>query len=390
MEIDIIYFGDLGISKVGAAEYIRNIYSEALNQGDLVECYDRQGRFTNTRDNKVDGGNKKASSRLRHLLIRFSGFSVIAVLLFYFKYWRNASRAIAAYRKEKSVPPKSVYFHDIFSAYLFVKRVYTDENVVLTLGNNGDAFKMIVDQLPSLRLFKGMFRKRERFLYSCCHRIIVLSNDAKRSFETAHGTEFSSKLFVLFNAVPDIKSVSLRQTRLEPVRFISVGTISHRKGHDLLLEAISKLKNSAPGRRIELHLLGSGVQYFEELIETFDDISDIVFYHGAVSDVHSYLEKADCFILASRDEGMPLSVLEAMRTGLPVITSNAASLPEIVDSDLGYIFNSGSSESLYFSIDEFLSLSESDFLVMCKKSRSRYEAKFTLPKHYKELRSHFF
>lgn len=388
MEIDIIYFGDLGISKVGAAEYIRNIYSEALNQGDLVECYDRQGRFSNTRDNKVDGGNKKASSRLRYLLIRLSGFSVAAVLLFYFKYWRNASRAIAAYKKEKSVPAKSVYFHDIFSAYLFVKRVYTDENVVLTLGNNGDAFKMIVDQLPSLRLFKQMFRKRERLLYSSCHRIIVLSNDAKRTFETVHGTEFSSKLFVLFNAVPDSISVSLRQTRSEPVRFISVGTISHRKGHDLLLEAISKLKNSALGRRIELHLLGSGVQYFEELIEIFDDISDAVVYHGAVSDVHNYLEKADCFVLASRDEGMPLSVLEAMRTGLPIITSNAASLPEIVDSDLGYIFNSGSSESLYFSIVEFLSLSESDFLVMCKKSRSRYEAKFTLSKHYKQLRSH--
>ena len=388
MEIDIIYFGDLGISKVGAAEYIRNVYSEALNQGDLVECYDRQGRFSKTRDNKVDGGNKKASSRLRYLLLSFSGFSVAAVLLFYFKYWRNASRAIASYKREKSVPAKSVYFHDIFSAYLFVKRVYTDENVVLTLGNNGDALKMIVDQLPSLRLFRRMFRKRERLLYSCCDRIIVLSNDAKRTFETVHGTEFSSKLYVIFNAVPDTNSVSLRQTRSEPVRFISVGTISHRKGHDLLLEAIGKLMNSALGRRIELHLLGNGVQYFEELIKKYDDISDTVIYHGAVSDVHNYLEKADCFVLASRDEGMPLSVLEAMRTGLPIITSNAASFPEIVDSDIGYIFNSGSSESLYFSIVEFLSLSESDFLVMCKKSRSRYEAKFTLSKHYKELRSH--
>jgi glycosyltransferase involved in cell wall biosynthesis len=193
---------------------------------------------------------------------------------------------------------------------------------------------------------------------------------------------------VLYNAVPDTVVVSSRQTRSEPVRFISVGTISHRKGHDLLLEAISKLKNSALAPKVELHLLGSGALYFEELIDTFDDLSDTVVYHGAVSEVHNYLEKADCFVLASRDEGMPLSVLEAMRTGLPIITSDAASLPEIVDSNLGYIFNSGSVESLYFSIVDFLSLNESDFLVMCKNSRSRYEAKFTLSKHYKELRNH--
>lgn len=159
MEIDIIYFGDLRISRVGAAEYIRNIHCEALNHGDLVECYDRRGRYSNLGDNKIYVGNKISSLNLKYLLTRYSSLSVMAALLFYFKYWRNASRAISTYKRVKKKPAKSVYFHDIFSAYLFVKKIYRDEKVVLTLGNNGDSFKMIVDQLPALRFFKRMFRK---------------------------------------------------------------------------------------------------------------------------------------------------------------------------------------------------------------------------------------
>ena len=102
-----------------------------------------------------------------------------------------------------------------------------------------------------------------------------------------------------------------------------------RKGHDLLLESWLKLAKSFPdahlvivGPRADLHdpKLAEFGKRIESLVKA-SGASDHIHFVGMAQDVEEYLRLADIFVLASKREGFPNSVLEAMATGLPVVVT---------------------------------------------------------------------
>ena len=90
----------------------------------------------------------------------------------------------------------------------------------------------------------------------------------------------------------------------------------HIKGYDVLREAFSKLTDC------ELHIAGSGTddKQFQKLFEGCDN----VVIHGKLSKagVRDLLYSSDALVLASRSEAQPLVILEAMSTGIPVVTTD--------------------------------------------------------------------
>jgi len=103
-----------------------------------------------------------------------------------------------------------------------------------------------------------------------------------------------------------------------------------RKGLDTLLKAFHKLINSK-NFCCELHLVGTGndIDKIMTLIEKYQIKKNVVMA-GEVNDIYSYLENCDVFVLASRREGMPNALLEAMSVGLPVISYNCDTGPREV------------------------------------------------------------
>ena len=59
---------------------------------------------------------------------------------------------------------------------------------------------------------------------------------------------------------------------------------------------------------------------------------------------------ADAFILPSYAEGLPVSILEAMSYGLPILSTPVGGIPEIVTSQIGILFQPGDKQSIYNSI----------------------------------------
>jgi glycosyltransferase involved in cell wall biosynthesis len=77
---------------------------------------------------------------------------------------------------------------------------------------------------------------------------------------------------------------------------------------------------------------------------------------GDRSDVGELLADADVFVLSSRSEGMPLSILEAMAVGLPVVASSVGGIPELVrDGETGRLVPPGNEEALAAALRETLS-----------------------------------
>jgi len=125
----------------------------------------------------------------------------------------------------------------------------------------------------------------------------------------------------------------------DPVyRFAIVANLLvNHKGHDLLLEVLSSAKWK--DRPVELHIFGSGSDegYIRSLI-TFFGLEDKVFMQGRTGDIRSVWARHHLLVMPSLNEGMALSVVEAMVCGRPVVTTDVGGNAEwITDGVDGFL-----------------------------------------------------
>lgn len=118
------------------------------------------------------------------------------------------------------------------------------------------------------------------------------------------------------------------------VHFVSVGSLRDQKDPLGLIRAFA----SAQLPRATLNLIGEGpLEVPARELTTQLGVADRVIFHGVRSDIRACLQKADIFVMHSAFEGMPLALLEAGAEGLPVISTPAVSIPEILTEGCGWI-----------------------------------------------------
>jgi glycosyltransferase involved in cell wall biosynthesis len=145
----------------------------------------------------------------------------------------------------------------------------------------------------------------------------------------------AERTIVIPNAVEVGPARTLAHRAGGPVEVVSVGRLAEPKDFATLVAAVALL----PGGTVRLRVLGDGPLRPE--LET--QISELglagsVELVGEVVDVRPYLAEADIFVLSSRSEGMPLSVLEAMAASLPVVASAVGGLGEVVvEGETGFL-----------------------------------------------------
>jgi glycosyltransferase involved in cell wall biosynthesis len=144
----------------------------------------------------------------------------------------------------------------------------------------------------------------------------------KKLFVVDNGIDMTS-----FLAVPD------RSPRDEIV-FGSAGRMSPEKNHRILIEsfALAHRKYS----NVRLRLLGGGIleQQLKERVHSLG-LDNAVEFCGFSNDVPRFLGSLDIFVLPSNSEAMPLSLMEAIASGLPVISTSVGGAPAIVRNTNG-------------------------------------------------------
>jgi glycosyltransferase involved in cell wall biosynthesis len=112
------------------------------------------------------------------------------------------------------------------------------------------------------------------------------------------------------------------------VELISVGRLREPKDFITLARALARLKHGS----FRASVVGDGPDRSKIEAELAQlGLSESVRLLGDRSDVPQLLAQSDIFVCSSRSEGMPVSVLEAMAVGLPVVASAVGGVPEIVD-----------------------------------------------------------
>lgn len=151
------------------------------------------------------------------------------------------------------------------------------------------------------------------------------------------------KIFVVrcgldFQTLPTARPEAVSHPRM---RILSVGRLSYEKAQVGLLEALATLVRE--GVDVELEIVGEGPERarLEKRIQRLglEDRCQLV---GAMpeTEVFERLETADVFALSSLIEGLPVSLMEAMALGVPVVAPRLAGIPELVeDHQTGLLFH---------------------------------------------------
>lgn len=118
---------------------------------------------------------------------------------------------------------------------------------------------------------------------------------------------------------------------------VYVAELSHRKNQTLLIDMMHKLKSNVPQARLLLVGEGDFDEAYKEKTRKLDLTENIQFL-GYRKDVDKLMQLSDLAVSSSRQEGLPVNVMEAMATGLPLVVTNCRGNRDLVRQNInGYV-----------------------------------------------------
>lgn len=182
-------------------------------------------------------------------------------------------------------------------------------------------------------------------------RIIINAEHMRSKVIGCYGVD-NEKITVIPNGVK-LDMFKMQNDRLylsgNPV-ILFIGHITWGKGIDILLDAMTILRNLLP--EAKLHIVGVELENFRFIIKQ-KRLENHVVFHGVVphSRIPNYYKSATLCVLPSRHEGFPITMLEAMASGTPFVSSNIASFKEILtNGENALLFKSEDPFSLSMTI----------------------------------------
>jgi glycosyltransferase involved in cell wall biosynthesis len=191
------------------------------------------------------------------------------------------------------------------------------------------------------------------------------------------------KLVTVLNGVRDFaqnlpKKVADTEGLSRPIELVMSARFQSQKDHETLIKALIPLKNVP----FYLQLLGDGTETLERIqtLVSHNDLTQKVAFVGFTTNVLNYLQHADICVLISHSEGLPLSILEAMSLGLPILASNVGGISKQVENGYnGYLVERNDVEDLTEKI-KLLMNNSTLRREMGNNSRAFYEKEFKLEK----------
>lgn len=153
--------------------------------------------------------------------------------------------------------------------------------------------------------------------------VVSLTRVDARHYRSLLGPRSAVPVHVVPNAV-DVPAPGPGVPR-EPV-VLAAGRLAHQKGFDLLVEAWAPVARTHPGWRLVIHGRGGLEQALRAQVAEAG-LSNRVLLPGFADDLPARMRSASVFALSSRFEGMPMVMLEAMASGLPIVAFDCPTGP---------------------------------------------------------------
>ncbi len=208
----------------------------------------------------------------------------------------------------------------------------------------------------------------ERFASKYTDKIITVS-DYDKHIAIRYKISSPEKIISIYNGAVPLLGVAKKENIL-----ISVGRLSYPKQFILLLKSFHMV--NIPN--VVLHIVGDGpdrLKIEKKILELGLSLKVKLLGKLSQDKTHQEILKSSVFVLISKHEGLPISILEAMSAGLPIIASKVGGIPEEIGIGSGILVNNNS-ENIKEAIETvFIG---TNIKKMGDVARDRYNQKFTL------------
>lgn len=277
---------------------------------------------------------------------------------------------------------KSFVFSFLFQM-LFLSKIAVSEKCNLLFVPGGTffgSFQNIVSMSQNMLPFEKEERNRfpnwkSRLRFSVLHftqgrtfkkskAVIFLTNYAKNYIVKDINLKVNSVIIphginLSFLNEPKVQKDIREYSKEDPFKLLYVSIITVYKHQWNVAEVVIRLRNE--GYPITLQLVGGNTsESLEKLKDVLkNDTEGCVEYKGLVpyDDLENIYKRADGFVFASSCENMPIILIEAMTSGLPIVSSNMGPMPEVL-GDAGFYFNPLNTDEIYFALKNMINSSE--------------------------------
>ncbi|HEX4277460.1 MAG TPA: glycosyltransferase family 4 protein [Bryobacteraceae bacterium] len=206
----------------------------------------------------------------------------------------------------------------------------------------------------------------------CARGLIINVSEANRNLALKYKVAPSRRMVTVHNGIPD-ESWTYSEPEGETPTIIMVARFAAQKNQSMLLDAVSEIR-----RPFQVVFTGAGPTLGSVQAQARDlGLSDRITFAGNRPDVPDLLRKSAIFALPTHWEGFPISILEAMRAGLPIVASDVGGVREaVVDGENGFLIGQTDTAALRRAIETLLDNSELRRR-MAHRSRLLFEQRFT-------------
>jgi glycosyltransferase involved in cell wall biosynthesis len=224
------------------------------------------------------------------------------------------------------------------------------------------------------RLQAAAYRRIEQLAAPLATRFITVS-DFDRRLALSNRLASPDRIVTVHNGMPDIPAELRADPSRSPVRLVMTARFEPQKDHTTLFRALAGLQQES----WQLDLIGEGPLLPKAQAMVSDlGLAERVRFWGQRMDVAERLSESQVALLITNWEGFPRSILEAMRAGLPVVSSAVGGIGESVrDGETGFVVAQGDVDGLRQRLKQLLD-DPGLRARMGRSGRERYERHFTL------------
>lgn len=262
-----------------------------------------------------------------------------------FLVYKNTADFIEGYKKLNR-RPDIVVFHSIFDCYEYLKGDITgDEKIALFTHSDGFIYQQFLSYFPQLKgtKYENRLINEANYVFNNITIKPYIAEIEEKNL-LAQFPQLLGKTCPVINGIDDLSeeeieiAEDIKQNQSLPIkyRFVCVGSINGRKGHKTVIDALSHINKNILDNII-VYFVGDGPERQSlEILVKEKKLDQIVIFEGSVKnkEVYKNLAKANGFILMSKNEGLPIALLEGMRSGLALISTNVSGIPELIEDGI--------------------------------------------------------
>lgn len=224
---------------------------------------------------------------------------------------------------------------------VFCSLKYLNPRVILAARIVG-GIKVIVRNDAYMNLLGNFTMKLIKFTYPKADIVIAQTDQMRKEILSKLPIE-ENKVVTLHNPVDAQLIKTKLQGAVSPytvdgIKYVATSRINPTKGQDTLIEAFSRVyKNNNRAHLFLIGLVDENDSYYLKLLSLIKQfkMEDNVHFPGFTDNPYKWLKFADCFVLASRREGLPNTLIEASYIGIPTVATQCLEIIDEIVND-GY------------------------------------------------------